>query len=230
MDLEDPPFETVDQNGKPTGINVDIAEALGRYLNRPIVIENIPFMRLIPALQSGKIDIIASISPTQERKELISFSDPYFSVGLALLIAKKSDLQNIKEANQPNRTIVVKHATTGEIWADEYLTKANIKVLNKESACIQEVATGKADAFIYDQLSVYSAWKKNPKTTRVNLRSFFDQAWAMGLRKEDLALKEQINAFIKKFREEKGFAAIGDKYLKNEKAEFQKLGIPFPLQ
>src|SRR5579885_1021079 len=163
MELDYPPFETIDMDGHPSGISVDIANALGRFLNREIQIINIPFIGLIPSLKSGKIDIIlSSMSVTPERKESIAFSDPYLLMGLALLISKKSNLENIQQANKAGRKIVVKQATTGEEWAEKNLTLTKLIILDKLAACIMEIVQGKADAFIYDQLSVYNAWQAYP--------------------------------------------------------------------
>jgi len=93
MELAYPPFETINSQGAPAGVSVDLAEALGEYLHRPIRIENIPFTGLIPSLLTGKIDlIISSMTDTPEREKTIAFSDPYLSIGLAVLAGSKSGL------------------------------------------------------------------------------------------------------------------------------------------
>jgi polar amino acid transport system substrate-binding protein len=90
-----------------------------------------------------------------------------------------------------------------------------------------EVIQGKADAFIYDQLSVYTNWKKNPATTRANLHPFQKEYWAFGLKKDNQELLEQINEFIKKFRKEGGFDQLAEKYLPEQKKAFKEMGVPF---
>ncbi len=71
MDLSYPPFETIDENGKPAGISVRISQALADYLGRPLRIENMPFVGLIPSLQNGRIDcIISSMTDTPERRQV----------------------------------------------------------------------------------------------------------------------------------------------------------------
>src|SRR4051812_2995202 len=78
MELNYPPFEMVDTNGKPAGISVEIADALGKFLHRPVQIENIPFDALIPALKTAKIDLIlSSMTETPERAQSLDFSEPY---------------------------------------------------------------------------------------------------------------------------------------------------------
>ena len=60
MELAYPPFEMTDAANNPTGISVDFAKALGEELGRTVVIENMAWSGLIPALETGKIDLIIS--------------------------------------------------------------------------------------------------------------------------------------------------------------------------
>lgn len=228
MELSYPPFEMICEEGTPCGISVEMAYALGEYLNRPVIIENISYIGLIPALRNGNIDmIISSLTANKDRERAISFSIPYATIGLSLLISKKSDLKNIDEANASGRIIVVKAGTTGEAYALRHLPNATVRVLDKEATCVLEVVQGKADAFIYDQLSVYTNWQKNQDTTRANLTSFKQEEWAVGIKKDNQELIEQVNGFIQVFKQKGGFDALADKYLPKQKAAFKKLGIPF---
>jgi len=114
MDLSYPPFETIDPSGKPSGISVDIANALGESLGRPVRIENIPFTGLVPSLKTGKIDcVISSMTDTPERRGSIAFSDPYLTVGLALLVAKNSDILSITDLDQTGKTLAVRDDRRG---------------------------------------------------------------------------------------------------------------------
>jgi polar amino acid transport system substrate-binding protein len=100
-------------------------------------------------------------------------------------------------------------------------------VLDQPASCVLEVAQGKADAFIFDQLSTLANWRKNPDTTRAILTPFQAEGWAVGLRKGNDALRTQVNAFIADYQKNGGFEKLGDKWLAEQKAEFQKLGVPF---
>ncbi len=228
MELAYPPFEMRDEKGVPSGVSVDLANALGAALGRALEIQNLPFDGLIPALKTSKIDvIISSMTATPERSRAVAFSDPYVRTGLCLLVGTKSDVQNITDANRAGRTIVVKKGTTGHLYATKNLRDAKVLVLDKETACVLEVAQGKADAFIYDQMSVFSHWKRNAEATRAVLAPFQEESWAVGLRLGDDALREKVNAFIKSYRDSGGFEKLGDKWLPEQKAEFKRLGIPF---
>jgi polar amino acid transport system substrate-binding protein len=228
MELSYPPFEMISPEGKPAGISVDIAEALGRYLQRQVVIDNIPFVGLIPALQTRKVElIISSITITEERKQAIAFSDPYLATGLCLLVSANSDLQSIEEANQKGRVIVVKSGTSGELYARRHLPLATVVILEREASAVLEVVQGKADAFIYDQFSVFTNAQKNPVTTRALLKPFTHESWAIGMRKNNEGLESKVNSFIADFRKQGGFERLGDKYLLEQKQAFKKLNIPF---
>jgi polar amino acid transport system substrate-binding protein len=228
MELNYPPFEIRDERGEPSGVSVDLARALGEALSRPVQIENLPFDGLIPSLRTGKIDIIlSSMTATEERARAIAFSEPYLRTGLCLLTGAKSDIKAIADTDKAGRTVVVKKGTTGHLYATKNLHSAKVLVLDKEAACVLEVVQGKADVFIYDQMSVFSHWRRNQETTRAILEPFQQESWAIGLKKGDEALRTQINTFLAKYRESGGFEKLGDKWLAEQKAEFKKLGIAF---
>jgi polar amino acid transport system substrate-binding protein len=228
MELGFPPFEMLDAAGKPTGISPDLAKALGDYLHRPVRIENLPFDGLIPALRTGKINlIISSLTKTPERAKSIDFSDPYLRMGLALLVHKDSRIQSIADVDQPDVRVAVKKATTGHIYALTHFKNARILVFNDDATCATEVSQGKADAMIYDQISIFQHWKKYPDTTKALLQPFQMEEWAIGLRKGDDELRNQVNAFLKQFKETGGFNALGNKYFADNKKAFEEAGIPF---
>lgn len=230
MELAYPPFETTDTDNKPTGISVDLAIELGKALDREVIIENLAWTGLIPALETGKIDvIISSMTINEERKKTIDFSDPYASIGLALLIGKDSDVQSYEDLKQPGKILAVKKGTSGHLYAEQYLPAENIMVFDKESACVLEVVQGKADAFTYDQLTIFRQWQENKESTRAALEPYQEQSdyWGIGISKKNPELTQKINSFLSDFQAEGGFDKLSEKYLKQEKDTFTELGIPF---
>ena len=228
MDLSYPPFETIGPDGKPTGISVEIAEALGTYLGRAVEISNMPFTGLIPALKSGKIDlIISSMTATPERAKAVAFSEPYLTTGLAALVPAASTATDLASLDQAGQTIVVRQGTTGEVFARANLHNARILTLEKENAAVLEIVQGKAAAFIYDQMSVFQNTQRNPGKVRALLAPLQRESWAIALRPEDAALLTEVNTFLDKFRADGGFTKLADRYLADEKAAFAAQGIPF---
>jgi polar amino acid transport system substrate-binding protein len=81
------PMSFVDKNGRVTGFDGELARRLAAKLHRPIRFYDMKFMALIPALESGKIDVIISgISSTEERKKRVDFSRPYFYMPQVMLV------------------------------------------------------------------------------------------------------------------------------------------------
>ena len=231
MELTYPPFEMQDKSGNPDGVSVDLAEALAKDLGRPLKIVPMSFSGLIPALKTKNIDlIISSMTATEERSQSIDFSDPYAFAGLALLVAKDSDIQSVEDLKSPGRTISAKATTTGETWAINHLPNAKRMIFEDPSACVLEVVQGRADAFIYDPLSIYKYALQNSGTTRGLLKPFVEESWGIGIAKGNDALRKRVNQFIARFREEKGFEVLGDKYFSEEKKFLESQGIPFVLR
>ena len=170
----------------------------------------------------GKADIvISSMTITEERKESVDFSDPYANAMLAILANKDSGISSVDDLNQSGKKIAVKTGSTGYIYAQKHLTNAEIVGLPDESACVTEVAQGKADGFIYDQLTIYRNWKKNPDTTTAVFIPFQDvEQWGVAVQKGDTELLSQLNEFIAKYREDGGFDQLTEKYLSEEKKAF----------
>jgi len=228
MELSYPPFEMTDPQGRPAGVSVRLAEALGGHLGRPVIIENITFDGLIPALKAGHVDcVISSMTATPERARSIAFSEPYLKTGLALLIAEKSPVTSADDLEALGRVVAVKQGTTGQQWAASALKRARVLVLDTEAAAVLEVLQGRADAFIYDSMSVYTNHRKHPTKTRAALAPFKEESWAVGLKQGNEKLRRQIDDFLRAFRDSGGFDRLGDEFLAEQKAYFKEHDIPF---
>lgn len=227
MELAYPPFETRDDAGEPTGVSVDLIKAFGQYCGRDIQIENTAWDGLIPSLQTGSADIvISSMTITEERKKLIDFSDPYANALLAILANADSDITSIDDLNQPGKILAVKSGSTGHMYAEKSLPEAELLVLPDESACVTEVAQGRADGFIYDQLTIYRNWQNNPDTTSAVFIPFQDvEKWGIAVQKGNQELLELLNTFLAEFQEKGGYEELTEKYLSEEKKAFDELNF-----
>ncbi len=164
-----------------------MAEDLAARLGRPLEIRDVEWDGIIPALQSGKIDaIISSMTRTPEREQAIAFSEGYVTNGLCLLVGKDSAIQSAADLKPGIHKIAVKLATTGHQWARSELPGMELIILDTSAACALEVVQGKADAFIYDQISIYQHWKQNEAKP---VRSSTPSARNLGDRPEEGVMK-----------------------------------------
>ncbi len=227
-DLSYPPFETIGSSGQPEGVSVDLARAIGEKIARPVVIENIPFVGLIPALQSGRIDmVISSMTDTEERRKSIQFSDSYLTVGLALLVNNQSGILGLEGLDQVGRTVVVRQGTTGEVWARSMLKQAKILAVERESSAVMEVVQGNADAFVYDQMSVWENARRHADSTLAILSPVREERWAIGIKRGNDQLVAEVNDALDELKAEGFFNQLGDKFLSRQKADFEAQGVPF---
>ena len=143
------------------------------------------------------------------------------------MVPAASAAGDLSDVDQPGRTIVVRQGTTGEVFARQNIRKARILTLEKENACVLEVVQGKADAFIYDQMSVFQNAKRNPEKTRALLAPVQTESWAAAVRPGDTELLAETNAFLDEFRSSGGFDRLASEFLAEEKAAFAAQGIPF---
>jgi len=121
---------------------------------------------------------------------------------------------------------VVKKGTTGHLYAAKNLRDAKVLVLDKETACVLEVAQGRPTPSSTTRCPSLALEAQRGNDAAV-LTPFQQESWAVGLRLGDDALRVKVNAFIQSYRESGGFRATRDKWLPEQKAEFKRLGIPF---
>ena len=231
VELASPPFDMTDEQNRPTGIDVELAQALAKSLGKELVVRNTAFDGLIPALQTGKIDLIlSSMTITAQRADTIDFSEPYVHMGICLLVNASSPVQRPDDLDAPGRKVVVKNGTTGFFYAQEHLPKAQLLQVSEAGACVLEVVQGKADAFIYDQFSVFQYQRQNPRTTRAVLEPLRREDWGVGVRKGNGELLRQVNAFLADFQARHGLDDIAAKYLGTDREAFEQMGRPFSFQ
>jgi len=228
MELAYPPFEMRAADNRPDGISVRMAEDLAARLGRPLEILDVEWNGIIPALQSGKIDaIISSMTRTPERERAIAFSEGYVTNGLCMLVAKDSAINTVDDLDPAKHRVAVKLATTGHQWARAEMPDLPLITLDDSASCALEVVQGKADAFIYDQISIYQYWKKFENKTRPILQPIREETWAIGLRKSDTELLKEVNAFLSAYRAEGKFDDLADRYMAEQKKAFEAMGVPF---
>ena len=227
MELAYPPFETKDAAGNPEGVSVDFVTDFAEAYGYDLVIENTSFDGLIPMLQTGKADLVmSSMTITEDRKQSVDFSDPYARAQLAILANANSGIETVDDLNQAGKTVAVKTGSTGDVFATKNLTNAQITRLADESAAVTEVTQGKADGFLYDQLTIYRNQQRNPDTTEAVFIPFQDpEYWGIAVAKGNEELLDQVNEFIAQYSADGGFDAITERHLSEEKKAFDELGF-----
>ena len=147
-----PPYEwhlVQDGEDKIIGFDIDIARVLADELGVELEVLDMDFDGLIPALSTGKIDmIIAGMNPTVERKQSVDFSDIYYTQKDALVI-KSEDAEDFRsEDDLKKASLATQKATIQEAYLLENFPDAEIKAVPKLNTAVLYLVTGKADAVL----------------------------------------------------------------------------------
>ncbi|MEW9502455.1 transporter substrate-binding domain-containing protein [Jeotgalibacillus marinus] len=215
IDTTYPPFE-YEEDGEYVGIDIDVISAIADNQGFEIEFSAMDFSGIIPSLQAGQLDIaMGGMSITDERKETVDFSDPYFDSGLTLVVNEDNSSITTME-DLAGKTVAVKNGTTGALHAEEHAEEIGyeVKQFNDSPAMFQEVANGNADVLMEDYPVIAYAIAQNDLGLQiVGDRLNGDQYGIAVLKGENSDLLEQINAGLAELKDSGEYDEIMSKYL-----------------
>ena len=145
------PWAMQDKEGRYIGFEIDVAERLAQDLGVKLQLVPTNWDGIIPALLSGKFDvIIGSMSITPQRLLSVNFTIPYDHayVDLTLNREKSAAINKLEDLNAEGVTIAVRTGTTAAAAAAKLFPKANLRMFNDEAPAVEEVLSGRAHAFV----------------------------------------------------------------------------------
>ncbi|RKQ33904.1 glutamine ABC transporter substrate-binding protein [Oceanobacillus halophilus] len=148
------PFEFQDENGEYTGFDIELIKAISEEAGFEIELETTNFDGIIPGLQTGQFDIaIAGISITEERKQVIDYSDPYYESGLHIGVAADNDeIQGLEDLE--GKTVATRLGSTSSAFIKENIESATPNEYEQLDQAYLAVENGSADAILYDAPNV----------------------------------------------------------------------------
>ena len=217
MDASYPPFGSQDQETKDyEGFDVDIIRAIGAEEGFDVEISNRSFDGLIPALQAKEIDVaINDITITDDRKQSVDFSKPYYIAGLGVVVRSDNDTLHTAEDLQ-GKTLGVSIGSTGEEAARK-IPGANVRVFNAINEAFLEVQNGGVDAVVNDiptnEYYVSHAGNKNVRTAEVALTK---EDLGIAVLKGNTELLTKIDDGLAKIKANGKFSEIYEKWFGKE--------------
>lgn len=145
-----PPYEwhlIKDGKDEIIGFDIDIAQAIADELGVELKVKDMDFDGLIPALTTGKIDIIiAGMNATEERKQSVDFTDVYYTQTDIVVIRKEDADKFTSEDSLKTANLATQKATVQETYLLEAFPDAEIQSVPKWNTAIMSLTTGKVDA------------------------------------------------------------------------------------
>jgi len=198
-----PPYEFIDTSGgeeEIVGFDIDIARAIASELGVELEIENRDFDDLLPALQEGEVDfVMAGMSPNDERRELVDFTDIYYKAESIILTRRGKSIDNPAEDLAGKKVGV----QAGSIQADaaaEQLPEAEMVEQEAIGELVQAVKSGELEAAVIESTVAESYAAANPD---LNFDTPFDagtEGSAIALPKDSDDL-ERFNEILKQLQE-----------------------------
>ena len=217
MDASYPPFGSQNQETKDyEGFDVDIIRAIGAEEGFDVEISNRSFDGLIPALQAKEIDVaINDITITDDRKQSVDFSKPYYIAGLGVVVRSDNDTIHTAE-DLRGKTLGVSIGSTGEEAARK-IPGANVRVFNAINEAFLEVQNGGVDAVVNDiptnEYYVSHAGNKNVRTAEVALTK---EDLGIAVLKGNTELLTKIDDGLAKIKANGKFSEIYEKWFGKE--------------
>lgn len=200
------------------GYDVQIAKKIADSMGKKLEIVKTDWEGLLPALTSGKIDlIIAGMSATKERKESIDFSDNYYTSDLVVVVKKDGPYANAKTIND-----FAGAKLTGQLNTFHYSVLDQMKGIDKQTALEDfptmtvALSSGKIDGYISERPGALSAVATNPELSFVefgdegNFEYDEDEvSIAVGVKKGS-KLTEKVNAALAEISDEERQKIMND--------------------
>ncbi len=213
-----PPL-TFKEDGQLTGMEIALAEAVSAKLKVKTRYVEMPLDKLIPALNSGKIDVIMSgLSVTEARSRKVLFTDPYMDIGQMGIIR----IDDLVEWSQPRtllnkgKKIGVKKGTTGEEFVDNDLPDAHVVRFDSIDAGTDAVSNKQIDIFIHDAPTIWRL-TANFATEKPGLMGLYrpltDEFLAWAVRHEDGSLATALNEALESIKADGTLNKIKGKWI-----------------
>ena len=213
-----PPFEfTVNKSGKSqvVGADIDLAKKIADEIGVKLEIKAMDFDALIMALQSSKVDmVITSMTPTEERKKSVDFSDVYFEGTNSIIVNSNFSKVISKEDDLKNIVLGVQRGSVQEIYAKEALKAPKIKSLTAIPDLIADMKNGNIDGIVASTVvaKINANQYDGLKLIDVNLSQANKEEAAIAIKKGDnKSLLDIVNKTIKSLKDSGQYEEILNK-------------------
>ncbi len=215
------PFEWKDPQGKLAGFDIDLGNAICAQLQAKCVWVESNFDGIIPALKARKFDaILSGMYMTEKRKEQIGFSDKLYN-GPVFLVARKNTLAGNTVEQLKGKTIGVEQGSAQETYVNQHWRTAGINIVAYQGAdrVVQDLESGRIDGAVLSGMMADYSFLQQPQGKdfafvggHLKDDKLFGAGAAIGLRKEDDALRQEINGAIATILADGTYKKLAGKY------------------
>ena len=209
-----PPYEMTEDDGSFSGIDVEIAQAIAAELGLELQIDDMDFDAALLAVQQGKSDIVmAGVTVSEERMQVMDFSDSYSTGVQVIIVPEGSDIASVEDL--AGHVIGTQRGTTGNIYCTDEFGEDHVVAYDNGLTATQALVNGQIDCIVIDSAPAAEFVKANPGLAILDTE-YAVEDYAIGLNKENPALKDAVNAALNKLIADGTVQSIVDKYINAE--------------
>ena len=210
-----PPFNNKDASGNVVGFDKDIGDALCAKMKVECEVVTSDWDGIIPALNAKKFDfLISSLSITEERKQAVDFTDPYYSNKLQFIAPKSAEFKTDKDSLK-GKVIGAQRATLAGTWLEDELgSDITTKLYDTQENAYLDLTSGRVDAILADKYVNYD-WLKTEAGRAYEFKGdpvVESDKIGIAVRKGDNELRNKLNAALKEIVADGTYKKINDKY------------------
>jgi polar amino acid transport system substrate-binding protein len=220
MDATYPPFESVDSKGDIVGFEVDYSKALCAKMQVTCTFQNQDWDGIIPALLSGKFDIIvSSMNETPARAKRVLFSDVYYATAPVWVAQASNKSNDVSPAAMKGKTVGAQSSTVFSNFLDRDYKGVEVKLYPGGDEPFADLASGRIDYVVNDILVSEKFIEKNPGCCRIVSEikrdpEVFGPGVGAAFRPDDTDLKDMFNKAVAELNADGTFKKLEANYFK----------------
>ena len=207
------PFEFY-EDGKPVGFDVDLWSAICDKLGYEAEFVHYPWDGLISGIQADKFDaIVADMEITDERKESVLFTDPYFYETIGIAKQAGSNINSLSDLK--DQTIGLQTGTVAETWASKNESKIQEKEFTKYETmadALMDLEAGRTVAVINNGPYIQYQAKINDKIDVMDIIDDDPILCGIAFNKDDSELCNKVNGVLKELVSDGTYAKLYQKW------------------
>jgi len=209
-----PPYEMTTDAGDLEGIDIEVAGAIAEKLGLELQVDDMDFDAALLAAQQGKSDIVmAGVSVTEERQQVMEFSDTY-ATGVQVIIVKEgSDIKSVDDL--ADKMIGTQRGTTGNLYCTDDYGEDHITAYDNGLTAVQALNNDQVDCVVIDKEPAKAFVEANPGLVILETE-YVSEDYAIGMAKGNTALLEAVNTALAELQADGTVDAIIAKYISAE--------------
>lgn len=212
------PFGFIDNTGELKGFDIDLAKYIAKSIlgdENKIEFKQVTPSNRILALNSGEVDmVIATMTMTNQRKQIIDFSTPYYIAGQAVLVPKNSKINSISDLN--GKRVIIIFGSTSEKNLRMVAPEAQIIGFKTYTSGYSALKSGRADAMTSDDVILMGFAEADP-SFKLLPQKYTKEPYAIAFRKDSTSLKleERVESILESMKREGKLKEIQNKWIKS---------------